>query len=326
MAPPSQPVTLEKRAGGFLLLKDRLLALWQAAQRTRPFRAFSRFTDVGGGVLSAGMSFQALFAVFAALWVGFGILAVSIRDNTELLATITDQINIYVPGLIGSGDEGVVSLNELLSGRALNWTSAVAAGSLIFVTLTWFTGTRRAIRLIFGLDVKQYKSALLLKLRDLVVAISLALAIVSSALLTVVSSSVFNWVLDQFGASRDTWIVGTLGTVSRYAAVYAIDVLILMGLHRWLAEVEVPIWRLLRGCMLGGLALFGLKILASVLLGGTSSNPLLASFAVIVGLLLWFNFICRVLLLTSAWIATGLDSKLGLPEAWGALRTQSALD
>lgn len=314
MASRTHPETLEKQREA-PSLKDRLLALVQFLQSTRPVRAFSRFTDVGGGVLSAGMSFQALFAVFAALWVGFGILAVSIRGNTELLQTITDQINIYIPGLIGAGDKGIVSLNELLSGRALSWTSALAAGSLVFVTLAWFTGTRRAMRLIFGLDVKQYKNLVLLKIRDLVVAIGFALAIVFAALVTIVGSGIFGWLLDQFGVSRDTWIVGTLGTVSRYVAVFAIDVLILMGLHQWLAEVKVPFWRLLSGSMLGGLALFGLKQLAGVLLGGTSSNPLLASFAVIVGLLLWFNFICRVLLLTSAWIATGLDKQLGLPEA-----------
>ena len=35
--------------------------------------------------------------------------------------------------------------------------------------------------------------------------------------------------------------------------------------------------------------------------------------AVLIGLLIWFNLICRMLLLTSSWIATGQDPELGLP-------------
>ena len=59
-----------------------------------------------------------------------------------------------------------------------------------------------------------------------------------------------------------------------------------------------------------------LKILGGLLLGGATSNPLLASFAVFIGLLLWFNLICRVILLTSSWIATGIHPSYGLPMQW----------
>jgi membrane protein len=97
------------------------------------------------------------------------------------------------------------------------------------------------------------------------------------------------------------------------------DVLILMAIHRILAEVQVPKMRLLTGCALGAAALLGLKVLGAELLGSASTNPLLASFAVLIGLLIWFNFICRVLLLTAAWIATGIDRTLGLP----AIETES---
>lgn len=53
------------------------------------------------------------------------------------------------------------------------------------------------------------------------------------------------------------------------------------------------------------------------LFGGTVGNPLLASFALLVGVLIWFNFICRVLFLTASWIATGSNSELGLVGAHG---------
>ena len=56
-----------------------------------------------------------------------------------------------------------------------------------------------------------------------------------------------------------------------------------------------------------------LTLLGTSVLGGATKNPLLASFVVIIALLLWFNFICRILLLTSAWIYCGIDKAAGLP-------------
>lgn len=291
---------------------------WLWVQRTRPWRTFSHFTDVGGSVLSAGMSYQALFAVFAALWVGFGIFGIVLNGRPELLATLIEQINTFVPGLIGEGDDGLVHIDVLLSASMLSWTGGIAAVSLLWVAINWFTGTRRSIRIIFGLDVKQYRNALLLKLRDFFLALVFGIAILVSAALTVLSSNLTDAVFGWLGWNQDTWLFGTMGALARDAALYVFDVLVLMAMHRYLAEVRVPRLRLIAGCALGGLALLGLKILGNALLGGATSNPLLTSFALFIGVLLWFNFICRVLLLTAAWIASGLDRSLGLPQTSSA--------
>lgn len=275
-------------------------------------RAVSRFTNVGGSVLSGGMSYQALFAVFAALWVGFGVFGIMLRSRPELLDSIVTQINTFIPGLLGA--DGAVPVDTLLAARVLDWTSIIAGVSLLWVAINWFTGTRRSIRIIFGLEVKEYRNVLLLKLRDLVLAVAFFLAILMSAALTVLSSSLTDLIFSWLGADPGSWLLGSLGGVVRYGALLVFDVLVLIAMHRYLAEVRIPRWTLIRGCMLGGIVLLGLKVLGTLLLGGASSNPLLASFAVVIGLLLWFNFICRTLLLTSAWIATSADKSLGLPE------------
>lgn len=291
---------------------NRVRTFWGWLQRTRPWRTFSHFTDVGGGVLSAGMSYQALFAVFAALWVGFAIFGIVLTGRPELLQTLIDQINLFVPGLIG--EHGLVRPAELIDlQRTFNWSSAVAGAVLLWVILTWFTGTRRAIRIIFGLDVKQYRNAVLLKLRDLALAIVFGAAIMVSAALTVLSSNLTDVVFDWLGWSPESWLLGTMGGLVRYAAVYVFDIVVLMAMHRFLAEVRVPRLRLLTGCALGAGALLGLKILGTLLLGGAGRNPLLAPFVLLIGVLIWFNFICRVLLLTAAWIAAGIDRSRGLP-------------
>lgn len=291
---------------------------WAWARRTRIWRTVSRFTQVGGGVLSAGMSYQALFAVFAGLWLGFSALGIWLRGRDELLETLVSQINMLVPGLIGDSDSSLVSVRSLLSAPGVSLGSVLAGASLAFVAVLWFTGTRRAIRITFGLEVKEYRNWFLLKFRDLVLAVCFSLAILVSSALTLVSTNVFDAVLDWFGWGHDSWIVGGLGTFARYAAMYVFDVIVLMAMFRYLAEIRVPRVHLLVGCGVGAAATFLLKIAGAALLNGVTSNPLLAPFAVLVGLLLWFNFVCRVLLLTASWIATGENEELGLPEQGAA--------
>lgn len=293
-------------------LVGKARARWRWVRRSRPWRSYSHFIDVGGGVLSAGMSYQAVFAVFAALWVGFGVFGIWLRGRTELLESLVAQINRMVPGLLG--DDGLVSVSTLLASRAGDWTSLVAGVSLLWVTLAWFTGTRRAIRIIFGLEVKQYRNAILLKLRDFLLAVLFMVALLVSAALTVASTNLTELLLGWLGADPSNWLLSGLGVTVRYAVLYAFDVLLLLAIHRLLAEVRAPWWALVKGCALGGVALFGLKILGTTLLGGATSNPLLVSFGLLIGLLIWFNLICRALLLTAAWIATGQDRALGLHE------------
>ncbi len=56
---------------------------------------------------------------------------------------------------------------------------------------------------------------------------------------------------------------------------------------------------------LGAIGFAVLKYLGAELASGAGSNPLMAGFAVIIGLMLWFNLVMQWLLLTTAWIATG---------------------
>jgi membrane protein len=69
-----------------------------------------------------------------------------------------------------------------------------------------------------------------------------------------------------------------------------------------------------------------LKALAGGLLTLTSSNPLLASFAVIVGLLIWFNLTCAVILLGAAWVVvSATDAGVPLDPIGERDRRQSEL-
>ena len=47
-----------------------------------------------------------------------------------------------------------------------------------------------------------------------------------------------------------------------------------------------------------------LKLLGTFLIGRTTQNPLYATFGVVVGLLVWINFVARLSIFAAAWTAT----------------------
>jgi membrane protein len=80
-------------------------------------------------------------------------------------------------------------------------------------------------------------------------------------------------------------------------------------MFRVLSRVAIP-WRsLIVGSALGGISLSVLSTISGLVLGGASRNPLLASFTVFFGLLIWFNLVCRVILLSASWIAVGMSDR-----------------
>ena len=52
-----------------------------------------------------------------------------------------------------------------------------------------------------------------------------------------------------------------------------------------------------------------LQQLSGLFVGGARSNPLLASFAALIALLLWFNLSSQVVLISSAYVLTGVEDE-----------------
>ncbi len=102
-------------------------------------------------------------------------------------------------------------------------------------------------------------------------------------------------------------IATVVSRIVTLGVMFVLDTVVLAALYRLLAKVEIPRKRLWAGALLGAVGLGVLKTLGSVLLGGATNNPLIASFAVLAGLLIFFNFICQVILITASWIAVGLE-------------------
>src|SRR5690606_9809992 len=110
------------------------------------------------------------------------------------------------------------------------------------------------------------------------------------------------------------------------ALMLLLDTVVLGALYRVLSGLTIPLRRLLVGSVLGAVALGILKVLGGALLGGAGRNPLLASFAIIIGLLIWFNLVCATILLGASWIAVGMaDAGLAADPRVAAARREAEL-
>ncbi len=290
---------------------QRVTAITQKTLALFPVRVWRHFLARNGFLLAAGMSYQALFAVFAAVYVVFSVAGIWFANRPGTMQALEDIINTYVPGLIG--EEGAIKPSDLAaladsSTALLSWTGVIAAAGLIWTAIGWVTYSRLGVRSVFGLP-KDTRSYVLLKARDLLAALMFGAVLLFASALTVASTAAVSWVFQLLGISSDSFWYKVAGSFVGLLLVLAINTGVLAAMFRFLSGASVPWRRLWGGSFLGGGALTMLQILGGTLIGGVTNNPLLATFAVFVGLLLWFRLTSIVTLVAAAWIAVAAGDR-----------------
>lgn len=270
--------------------------------RWKPVRVVTRYGTLRGPLLAAGLSYQAIFAVFAAIWVGFSIAGFVVRSSPSLRDALFRLLSISVPGLVDTGSGGAVRADTLLNAGILGWTGAIAAVGLIFTALGWLASGRDAVRAMFGLPALP-TNFLLLKLRDCGLAVGFGVALLVSAALTVFSTAALDAVVNVLGIDVQSVAAAIAARSVGLLLGLVIDTIVLGLFFRTVSGIRVPFRHLASGSLLGAVALGVLKALGSTLLSGATKNPLLASFAAIIGLLIWFNLICQVIVIAASWIS-----------------------
>lgn len=237
---------------------------------------------------------------------GFATAGLVLQNNPDLSDAFFNFLALSVPGLITwDGVKGVLNPAQLMEVQILGWTGAAAAAALLFTAVGWLSSARDAVRALFDLPGERM-NVVLLKLKDLGLMIGFGVALIISAALSVLSTQALDTTLGWIGLSGDSQLSTALGRIIGLFLMLILDTVVLAGLYQVLSGLKIPMRRLLVGSLLGATALGVLKVLGGLLLGGAGRNPLLAGFVVIIGLLIWFNFICTVILLGASWIAVGM--------------------
>ncbi|MGN7859846.1 YhjD/YihY/BrkB family envelope integrity protein [Microbacterium sp. 22303] len=299
-------------------------ALLGRVLRWRVTRTWLLYSEKHGPSLADGITYRALFSLFAAVLLGFSAAGLWLTGNPEALAALVRTVDSAVPGLVGHG--GLIDPNRIAAPAGLSVAGVVSLAGLVGAALGAIGSLRIALRMLAGAladDVQWYWVIA----RNLGLALGIGVGFALSAAATVVGSVGLDQIAELLGLRHSpatAWIERILSLV----VVFALDTALIAALFAVLSGVRAGARTLWAGSALGGLGLLVLQQLSTLFVGGAASNPLLASFAALIALLLWLNLSAQVVLFASAWIITGVedaeDRATGRPRSFAERRLDRA--
>lgn len=272
----------------------------------RPVRAALLYAERRGPMLADSITYRALFSVFAGVLLGFSIAALWLAGNPAAWKAIVDAVETAVPGLIG--EKGVVNPDELRRPLSLSIAGIVSLVGLIGAALGAIGSLRTAVRVIAGTAHDDVLWVWVI-LRNLLLAAAIGASFVVSAFLTIAGRTGIEWLSGVLGVPDHsplaTWSIRAISLL----VAFALDTALIAVIFRLLSGVRTSARTLLGGAALGGAGLLILQELSGLFVGGASSNPLLASFATLLALLIWLNLSAQVMLIACAFIVTAHEEQ-----------------
>ena len=278
-------------------------ALYARFQASRLWRAWKRYGDARGNILAAGIGYFAFFSIFPAVALAFTVFGFFLHGHPELLQSIATTLNANLPGFVQDPQhpDGLIPI-QAPQAAALTITGVISFVTLVLAGMGWLGAVREGIRGVFGVQGPA-GNVVTTKLRDLGVLFTLGLGVALTAVLTSGVSAAAGWIAERLGMAGQGWVLQLAG----FAVSVLADTALMMVLMRVLSDVPVP-WRTLsQGALVGGVGFSLLKLFAGTLLPRLTANPLFASIAIVVGLLVWLNLIARLTLISAAWAANDFD-------------------
>jgi membrane protein len=249
--------------------------------------------------LAAAVTFTSFVALFPMLALSAAVGAALLPpDRTD---AVQDAITEQIPGIADRLDLRVLVDNA--------GTVGVIAGLLLLVTgVGWASTLRETLRAMWDLE-EDPGNPVLLRLKDLSVLVGLCLAGLVSLAGSTFAVRVVGALAEQAGLAG-----GGAGTVllrvAGYAAAAGTDFLLLWYVLRLLPRVHPPRRALVTACLIGAVGFELLKLLLGGYLAGVASKSMYGAFGVPVALLLWINFMAKLLLFCASWTATSSEGEV----------------
>ncbi|MHA7222245.1 YihY/virulence factor BrkB family protein [Arthrobacter sp. RHLT1-20] len=289
-----------------------------------PMRAFQHYNLQHGPLMSAGIGFRMFFSITGLLATGFSLAGLFLRGQPALLDQIIKSVAAAAPGLLKvDGSEGLVDPFELLNPSSLGWAAVIAAAVTVFTALGWISGIRDGVRGMMQLGPRGLNPVLQI-LRDAGTLLLLGVALIISSGASLVFGTAAGWVTGQL--SLDPLLAGPLTTAVKIVVPLLLGWATAVIMFRVAAGLKLARRSLLEGTFLAAVGTTVLQIFSTQLLASAGKNPILAPFAIIIGLLIWFNLVSQVYVLCAAWAAIREQDLKTRPAnkrtGWGARQVQ----
>jgi membrane protein len=296
--------------------RDAVKALLARLKASHAYRSWQRYGDARGNVLAGGVAYLGFFSIIPALVLGFTVFGFVLRGQPDLFARVVSYVSDTLPGILrdSAHPDGILDASAPPTPNVLTVTGAIALVTLVVSGLGWVDALRQAVRAMFD-QPKLKTNPVLTKVRDAGVLVTLGLAVLLSAVLSFAVSAAASWVLGLVGVADSSTLAHLLLRVLGTLAVLVADFVLMVIVLRLMSGLDLPRDDLAQASLVGAVGLGVLKLASGLLLASASRKPLLAGFAVVIGLLVLMNLISRVMLLSAAWAATTATERGHLPGA-----------
>lgn len=275
----------------------KALGLVDRYNRSRLGRLLARYGTGRGALIAGGIAYTGLFSTFAALAIGISVLMATVGRNPHVRDAVMNAVNTMLPGVIDDGSgNGLVTMDQLQVSSALNIGSVIAILTLVYSAMGLMGALKSGVRAMFGI-VRLPENAVMNQLWNLIGFLVIMVSVVATALASIVTNT-----LSSAISSLPAWISGLGGTVLTLGVSFALDAAT-FALIIWVCGVRPPKKDYVWGSVLAAVGFGALRQVGTSAVGSVTGNPLLASFAAIIVLILWLHLAARVVLYVSAWMA-----------------------
>ncbi|MFF3007311.1 YihY/virulence factor BrkB family protein [Kitasatospora sp. NPDC057940] len=257
--------------------------------RSRPYRVYEHFSAARGNRLAGAVTFFGFLALFPLLTVGLAI-AVSTLSGSQV-ADLQKHISDQLPGI-----SEALNLPSLVANAG---AVGLVSGALLLVSgLGWVDTMRTSIRDVWQLPDDD-TNVVLRKGWDCAVLAGLGVVSLISVGASTAGTTLAGRIADWTGL-RSGYLLTGVGVLIAIAC----DTLLFAYLLAPFPGIGGQRRRdVLQGALIGAVGFELLKVLLASYLGSVAGKSLYGAFGVPVALLLWINFVSRLLMYCVAWTA-----------------------
>lgn len=271
----------------------RIKPLVDRGQLTHAWRAFAHLQDVHWTRLAAAMTFTSFLALFPLITVAAAIGAALLSQGQ--LDKLENKLTEQIPGIADQIDISALVDNAGTVGL-------IASAVLLFTGIGWVSSLRDCLRAVWGKD-KSDQNVVVTKLVDAGILFGLGIAVLVSLGASGFATAAVNWTADRIGLSEHS-SGRVLLTVVGYLLAVVADFLILLYLLTLMPGVDPPRQPVILASLIGAVGLEVLKVALASYLQRVAGRNIYGAFGTPVALMLWFNFMAKLLLYCAAWTAT----------------------
>ncbi|MFB7171550.1 YihY/virulence factor BrkB family protein [Streptomyces sp. NPDC056254] len=265
--------------------------------KTHAWRSYERLDRVHWTRLAAAITFISFLALFPLIAVAAAVGAALLSD--QQLDKLEKSFAEQVPGISDQLDIGGLVANAATIGL-------VAGALLLFTGIGWVGSMRDCLRAVWEKDDEDEGNPVIRKGKDGLVLLGLGAVGLVSAAASILGSSAVGKSADWLGIPREG-PGGVLLRVFAFVVGVVAAFLVLLYLLTLLPGVEPPRRRLIEAALIGAAGFELLKLLLSGYMREVAAKSVYGAFGVPIALLLWINFMAKLLLYVSAWTATRDD-------------------